>query len=605
VEIENYRSIRALHFEPKPLCALVGPNNAGKSNILAALDLLLGPRYPTDATLTAEDHYRRQTNRRPRVLAQFEYVDEGGFPRPMRFEFGPEAPSGDLKLRCWGDGFAGSYARREVRDRFSLIRLDVERGARLQQPTNRWTLLGRLLLEINADLQRDEARMARFREAMEELRDEVLASVPSFQSLVEVIRSETARQLQRTVEDVSVEFALHDPWNFYRTLQLVVQEAGMTFRADQTGMGLQSSLAIAILRAYAKIARADRVIVAIEEPELFLHPLAQRQFYALMRELAYPSDDTLPLQIIYATHSGEMLDFEHFDEICLVRKEETPDGWTTTCTQAGFAELVEELRHSGVADATEDSVAGRLRATFDRGRTDGIFASVVLLVEGPSEELSIPVYASHLGFDLNANNVAVVAAGGKTNIPLLFRAFAQFGIACYVVFDADSHKDEQDAKGDINDQIIQLVGAGLETFPPTTVTERCAVWAEDFERMLRTEVADYEILEAEAGNVLGGPGKGIRARYAALALTARDEVPAPIRELLYQVGALGEEAASGPAGAGTRAATPSGGRRHPILGSSARSLRQRPPASLPAPTLSSGPEAALCVRTRHDRSRRS
>jgi AAA15 family ATPase/GTPase len=34
IEIENYRSIRHLKCDVPQICALVGPNNAGKSNIL-------------------------------------------------------------------------------------------------------------------------------------------------------------------------------------------------------------------------------------------------------------------------------------------------------------------------------------------------------------------------------------------------------------------------------------------------------------------------------------------------------------------------------------------------------------------------------------------
>ena len=49
VAIQQYRSIEKITLtfpENKPL-VLFGPNNAGKSNILSAIDRLLGERYPT------------------------------------------------------------------------------------------------------------------------------------------------------------------------------------------------------------------------------------------------------------------------------------------------------------------------------------------------------------------------------------------------------------------------------------------------------------------------------------------------------------------------------------------------------------------------------
>jgi putative ATP-dependent endonuclease of OLD family len=534
VEIENYRSIKELSFDPLGLCALVGPNNAGKSNILSALDLLLGSRYPTEASLTEEDYYRRDTRNKPRISATFDYQDEGGYPCELRIEFGPEASGGELKHRYWGEGESARYVYKALRQRFSLIRLDVNRSVRQHQPTNRWTLLGRLLLEINAELRRDAARMAEFEESMRHLREEVLGSVPGFQTLVEVVREESARQLQRSVDEVSVEFSLHDPWNFYRTLQLVVREAGMTFRAEQMGMGLQSSLTIALLRAYAKIACLDRAVIAIEEPELFLHPLAERQFYALMRELAYPDAGT-PLQIIYTTHSDQMIDLEHFEEICVVRKEVVGGEWATTVTMATFDALIAQLEAAGVPSVTRESIQARLASTFDRSRADGVFASVVILVEGQAEQLSLAIYAQAAGFDLDAQNVAVVNAGGKTGMPTLYRIFTALRIPTYVIFDADRTTRD---KAEINDHIFAMLGAELERFPDTMIAETFTVWEEDYEVALRADVADYEDLEAAARERYGGAGKGVIARHCATELAARREIPALLETMLHHVRAL-------------------------------------------------------------------
>lgn len=46
VRIKNYRSIKQLDLKPGGITALVGPNNSGKTNILNALNFLLGDRFP-------------------------------------------------------------------------------------------------------------------------------------------------------------------------------------------------------------------------------------------------------------------------------------------------------------------------------------------------------------------------------------------------------------------------------------------------------------------------------------------------------------------------------------------------------------------------------
>ena len=38
IRIENFRSVKKLDFAPGAITALVGPNNAGKTNILAVVD---------------------------------------------------------------------------------------------------------------------------------------------------------------------------------------------------------------------------------------------------------------------------------------------------------------------------------------------------------------------------------------------------------------------------------------------------------------------------------------------------------------------------------------------------------------------------------------
>jgi putative ATP-dependent endonuclease of OLD family len=48
--IENYRSIENLDLELSSVNALVGPNNSGKSNILRALNVVLGETWPSKRT---------------------------------------------------------------------------------------------------------------------------------------------------------------------------------------------------------------------------------------------------------------------------------------------------------------------------------------------------------------------------------------------------------------------------------------------------------------------------------------------------------------------------------------------------------------------------
>ncbi len=71
-----------------------------------------------------------------------------------------------------------------------------------------------------------------------------------------------------------------------------------------------------ILRRYAEFmisspeGKKRNLVLAIEEPELYMHPQAQRTIRRVFRKLAQGGD-----QIIFSTHSSLLLDVAYFDEI--------------------------------------------------------------------------------------------------------------------------------------------------------------------------------------------------------------------------------------------------------------------------------------------------
>ena len=55
--IENFRSIKNLELDLGKLNAFIGPNNAGKSNIMKSLNLILGETYPTVRSFDDRDFF--------------------------------------------------------------------------------------------------------------------------------------------------------------------------------------------------------------------------------------------------------------------------------------------------------------------------------------------------------------------------------------------------------------------------------------------------------------------------------------------------------------------------------------------------------------------
>jgi len=70
--IQNFRSIENLTLALPRVCALVGPNNAGKSNILEALRRVLGTSWVSVSSFSPEDVFLRETDRAVTISCKLE-----------------------------------------------------------------------------------------------------------------------------------------------------------------------------------------------------------------------------------------------------------------------------------------------------------------------------------------------------------------------------------------------------------------------------------------------------------------------------------------------------------------------------------------------------
>lgn len=189
VHIENYRSIKSLDFSPNNYCALIGENNAGKSNILKAINLVLGETWPTDRTFTEEDFnncdtskdiviqiyfdkfiefwknttckiagfelrgkaYKKRVGTKPAgtLVVDFVCIDKKG--KPCQY---PATPYKE------GERYTGQYYQlkvsKELREKIPFIYVDVMRDYNRQDPSNRWSILRRLFNDINTSLSSDK-----------------------------------------------------------------------------------------------------------------------------------------------------------------------------------------------------------------------------------------------------------------------------------------------------------------------------------------------------------------------------------------------------------------------------------------------------------------
>jgi putative ATP-dependent endonuclease of OLD family len=148
---------------------------------------------------------------------------------------------------------------------------------------------------------------------------------------------------------------------------------------------------------------------------------------------------------------------------------------------------------------TAENILPFYAANATREIIEGFFAKVVVLVEGPTEELSLPLYLEKCGLSAARDGVAIIAVHGKGNLAKWRRLFLAYSIPTYCIFDNDSEDDKTGAHRRDALRAIGIADASHDTYIKATdwvVESEFSVFGSDFEQVLRQHFQGYKGLEA-------------------------------------------------------------------------------------------------------------
>lgn len=240
------------------------------------------------------------------------------------------------------------------------------------------------------------------------------------------------------------------------------------------------------------------LILAIEEPELYLHPSRSRYLSQVMEQLSQtPEQQGDPKsQLLLATHSPYFINMERFDRIRISRKVATEDYDTlqsqmSLYTWTAAAERLAEITGLDRGNFTAESLAARLSPVMTALVNEGFFADVVVVVEGVSDAAILWAMQEVLNKNWDAKGIVIVPVGGKNNIDRPVVIFEGFNIPTYFVFDGDSkHKGvgnkEENNTINSNRVLMNLAGVAVEDFPETQAQEGWAVFENDIEEVVKS-----------------------------------------------------------------------------------------------------------------------
>ncbi len=518
ITIEGFRSISeqvVINFLDNKPVVLIGENNSGKSNIIRAIELMFGEFHPKYKKLEDYDHYNRDTNNQ--VIIETTITGLHG----TLSNYGQQYNCSGFKFRSnkgkendfvgvqSADGAENQYVKGELRDELLCIVVNSEQNLNYQLSySTKFTLLSKVTKAFHDKLTDDKARVDKLKRFFEEIKNTFM-EVKEFNVFSENMSSIANSVLSNMTHALAFDFSAYDPSNYFRTLRVHPTEGGETRAYEELGTGQQQILALSFAHAYAKSFLGQGLIFILDEPEAHLHPLAQKWLAKKMFKMAEDG-----LQIVLTTHSPYFVDLNYIEGINLIRK----DSDTTFNINHNANSLFNHCLKTGSNPhkTKEESIIPFYANNSTSHILSGFFANKIILVEGPTEELALPIYFERLGFDPTEYGIEILGVGGKGNLAKWWRLFTLYQIPTFICFDNDIKTEDKD--GSRRKDALKAIGIrdeeldsilGIDTW---AISDRFCVFGTDFETTLRASFADYADIEKLTIETLGSSSKNLIAR---------------------------------------------------------------------------------------------
>lgn len=455
IRIQNFRSIEGAETELNDTNILIGQNNSGKSNFLRAVNIALNVNPSvSDQDIYISNGEKLSKEKNAIIDVMIRPVDDSGSYLKEFSDF-------------WTGVFTEKWITTDVTEgSYVGIRSIIEYDAKFDQysvrkrPITQWNdtiedaICGRkqgfttdmqsyiecFYMEAHRDILEDLnnkksffGRATSVRDIPEDVVHEVEAKLTDANKII-VDRTPSLSATQDKISKVGNLFGQQrnriaiEPINrsisdLHRGMDVKFgDEEGPLLSVSEQGMGTRSWISFLTLDAYISylthsIKEDDEeaelfVVLALEEPEAHLHSYAQKKLFEQIKQFAG--------QKIISTHS------------------------TNVVSQASVIDFLHLYKHKGKTvlhriDRTEYKAEelAKIEREFIRSKGDLLFSTAVVLSEGITEELALPVYfKQYFGFDPNSAGIAIIGIGGQ-NYKSFLHILKDFSIPWFIFSDGE------------------------------------------------------------------------------------------------------------------------------------------------------------------------
>jgi len=224
-----------------------------------------------------------------------------------------------------------------------------------------------------------------------------------------------------------------------------------SFSLFDQGMGFQNYFVIALKLLNIKAILLNQyqiksVFLAIEEPEVHLHPQLQRQLIKNLKKIQkiFFKEYNINMQIIISSHSSNIIKNIEYNELKIIKKN-----------KEGFSECIEipndiiEIILKKILGAKlNNDKSGKnkkksLINIFDKIFSfypEIFFSKIIILGEGQTEEGAMPIFASKLNLDFDDYGITFINMGGEGNINYYCEILKNLSLPFFVIIDRDKGK---------------------------------------------------------------------------------------------------------------------------------------------------------------------
>lgn len=289
--------------------------------------------------------------------------------------------------------------------------------------------------------------------------------------LIREIEQSIQRFVQESFSRVKLEIEIPPPeLKSVLSTARILADDGVRGPLELKGDGLRRAVVFSILRAYVELSRSTGAEVAegaepgedkqpvergylllFEEPELFLHPEAQK---ILFDALGIFSERH---QVIVTTHSPLFLAPKTVATFVRLSKSE----------EVGVAKPFSKALHVNLGEVKPRD---QFQIVCYENNNAAFFSKRVVLVEGDSDYIAFPHIAATLKSEWNcrAHSVVFVRVGGKGSIARYREFFSLFEIPIFVIADLDTlvdgfdKLDPSETAKMIRDDLLKAADAEIE-----------------------------------------------------------------------------------------------------------------------------------------------